>query len=133
MLYCRTSSENMISYWWMKEIYSKLPYHYKKNLKHFYTVHPSMWTRLTAWWFTTFMAPAIKQKLHNIYQVRIITSGVETRIIIKWLHSGERAWQCDLLHWVWHSDVHPGAWHVNKWSQILPAIERDGTTRHFYK
>ena len=29
----RTSSENMISYWWMKEIYSKLPYHYKKNLK----------------------------------------------------------------------------------------------------
>ena len=61
----------MISYWWMKEIYSKLPYHYKKNLKNFYTVHPSMWTRLTAWWFTTFMAPAIKQKLHNIYQVCI--------------------------------------------------------------
>ena len=29
----RTASENMISYWWMKEIYSKLPYHYKKNLK----------------------------------------------------------------------------------------------------
>ena len=29
----RTSSENMISYWWMKEIYSQLPYHYKKNLK----------------------------------------------------------------------------------------------------
>ena len=27
----------MISYWWMKEIYSKLPYHYKKNLKDFYT------------------------------------------------------------------------------------------------
>ena len=81
----RTSSENMISYWWMKEIYSKLPYHYKKNLKgklfvyifcfytppaDFYTVHPSMWTRLTSWWFTTFMAPAIKQKLHNVYEVK---------------------------------------------------------------
>ena len=79
----------MISYWWMKEIYSKLPYHYKKNLKgltswyeiallfhffqDFYTVHPSMWTRLTAWWFSTFMAPAIKQKLHNIYQVGNVT------------------------------------------------------------
>ena len=59
----------MISYWWLKEIYSKLPYHYKKNLKDFYTVHPSMWTRLTSWWFTTFMAPAIKQKLHNVYEV----------------------------------------------------------------
>ena len=34
----------------------------------FYTVHPSMWTRLTSWWFTTFMAPAIKQKLHNVYE-----------------------------------------------------------------
>jgi len=66
----RTSSENMISYWWMKDIYSKLPYHYKKNLKDFYTVHPSMWTRLTSWWFTTFMAPAIKQKLHNVYEVK---------------------------------------------------------------
>ena len=31
--FIRTASENMISYWWMKEIYSKLPYHYKKNLK----------------------------------------------------------------------------------------------------
>ena len=27
-----------------------------------------MWTRLTSWWFTTFMAPAIKQKLHNVYE-----------------------------------------------------------------
>jgi len=72
----RTSSDNMISYWWMKEIYSKLPYHYKKNLKDFYTVHPSMWTRLTAWWFSTFMAPAIKQKLHNIYQVKELDSVI---------------------------------------------------------
>jgi len=63
----RTSSENMISYWWMKEIYSQLPYHYKKNLKDFYTVHPSMWTRITSWWFSTFMAPAIKHKLHNVH------------------------------------------------------------------
>jgi len=70
----RTSNENMISYWWLKEIYSKLPYHYKKNLKDFYTVHPSMWTRLTSWWFTTFMAPAIKQKLHNVYEVKELDS-----------------------------------------------------------
>jgi len=64
----RTSSENMMSYWWIKEIYSQLPYQYKKNLKDFYTVHPSMWTRLTSWWITTFMAPAIKHKLHNIHE-----------------------------------------------------------------
>ena len=29
----RTSSENLISYWWLKEIYSQLPYNYRKNLK----------------------------------------------------------------------------------------------------
>merc|ERR1719474_658938 len=46
----RSSNENMLSYWWMKEIYAQLPYHYKKNLKDFYTVHPTMWTRLTSWW-----------------------------------------------------------------------------------
>ena len=77
----RTSSENMISYWWMKEIYAKLPYHYKKNLKDFYTVHPSMWTRLTSWWFTTFMAPAIKQKLHNVYEVTEIVKYGKIRNI----------------------------------------------------
>jgi len=74
----RTTSENMISYWWMKEIYSQLPYHYKKNLKDFYTVHPSMWTRLTSWWFTTFMAPAIKHKLHNVYEVKELDSIINS-------------------------------------------------------
>jgi len=72
----KTSNENMISYWWLKEIYSQLPYHYKKNLKAFYTVHPSLWTRMTAWWFTTFMAPAIKHKLHNIHEVKELDSVI---------------------------------------------------------
>lgn len=65
----RTSSENYLSYWWMRDIYSKLPYQYRKNLKAFYIVHPSMWTRLTTWWFSTFMAPAIKHKIHNVHAV----------------------------------------------------------------
>ena len=25
-----------------------------------------LWTKMTCWWFTTFMAPAIKQKMHNV-------------------------------------------------------------------
>ncbi len=29
----RTSTENYLSYWWMRDIYSKLPYQYRKNLK----------------------------------------------------------------------------------------------------
>lgn len=74
----KTSSENLISYWWLKEIYSKLPYNYRKNLKAFYTVHPSLWTRMTSWWFSTFMAPAIKHKLHNVYEVKDLDSIINS-------------------------------------------------------
>jgi len=66
----RTGGENYLTYWWMKDIYCRLPYHYKKNLKDFYIVHPSLWTRLTTWWFSTFMAPAIKHKIHNVYAAK---------------------------------------------------------------
>ena len=44
----------------------------------FYTVHPTMWTRLTSWWFTTFMAPAIKHKLHNVYEVKELDSVINS-------------------------------------------------------
>lgn len=62
----RTSRDNIPSYWWIKEVYSALPYKYKKHLKSFYVVHPTMWTKMTTWWFSTFMAPAIKNKIHNV-------------------------------------------------------------------
>jgi len=74
----KTSSENLISYWWLKEIYSQLPYHYRKNLKAFYTVHPSLWTRVTTWWFSTFLAPAIKHKIHNIHEVKELDSVINS-------------------------------------------------------
>jgi hypothetical protein len=74
----RTGSDNYLSYWWIKDIYAKLPYHYKKNLKDFYIVHPSMWTRLTSWWFSTFMAPAIKHKIHNVYAVTELDSIIHS-------------------------------------------------------
>lgn len=39
---------------------------YKKNLKAFYIVHPTFWTKMMTWWFLTFMAPAIKSKVHQL-------------------------------------------------------------------
>lgn len=65
----RTSRENIPSYWWIKEVYNTVPYKYKKNLKAFYVVHPTMWTKMTCWWFSTFMAPAIKNKIHNVHSI----------------------------------------------------------------
>ncbi|CAH1109856.1 unnamed protein product [Psylliodes chrysocephalus] len=61
-----TSSNNYPSFSWLKEVYNVLPYKYKKNLKAFYVVHPTFWTKMMTWWFTTFMAPAIKQKVHSL-------------------------------------------------------------------
>ncbi|KAL7047161.1 hypothetical protein ACKWTF_002811 [Chironomus riparius] len=61
-----TSTNNYPSLAWLKEVYSILPYKYKKNLKAFYIVHPTFWTKMMTWWFTTFMAPAIKHKVHSL-------------------------------------------------------------------
>ncbi|KAG5895555.1 hypothetical protein JTB14_002920 [Gonioctena quinquepunctata] len=61
-----TSGNNYPSFSWLKEVYNVLPYKYKKNLKAFYVVHPTFWTKMMTWWFTTFMAPAIKQKVHSL-------------------------------------------------------------------
>ncbi|VEN62534.1 unnamed protein product [Callosobruchus maculatus] len=53
-----TSNSNYPSFSWLKDVYNVLPYKYKKNLKAFYI--------MMTWWFTTFMAPAIKQKVHSL-------------------------------------------------------------------
>jgi len=69
-----TSNANHPSFTWLREVYNILPYKYKKNLKAFYIVHPTFWTKMTTWWFTTFMAPAIKQKVHSLPGVEYLYS-----------------------------------------------------------
>uniref|UniRef100_T1JKQ9 Macro domain-containing protein n=1 Tax=Strigamia maritima TaxID=126957 RepID=T1JKQ9_STRMM len=61
-----TTSENHSSMAWIRDVYNSLEYKYKKNLKAFYIVHPTFWTKLMCWWFTTFMAPAIKHKVQSL-------------------------------------------------------------------
>ncbi|CAH0605693.1 unnamed protein product [Chrysodeixis includens] len=68
------SSANHPPFWWLKEVYTVLPYKFKKNLKAFYIVHPTFWTKMMTWWFTTFMAPAIKAKVHNLPGVEYLYS-----------------------------------------------------------
>lgn len=51
-------------------------YRYKKNLKAFYIVHPTFWTKMMTWWFTTFMAPAIKHKVHSLPGVEHLYSVI---------------------------------------------------------
>ncbi|XP_054089063.1 protein GDAP2 homolog isoform X1 [Zeugodacus cucurbitae] len=71
-----TSTNNYPSLHWLREVYSILPYKYKKNLKAFYIVHPTFWTKMMTWWFTTFMAPAIKAKVHSLPGVEHLYSAI---------------------------------------------------------
>lgn len=71
-----TNTNNYPSLNWLKEVYSILPYKYKKNLKAFYIVHPTFWTKMMTWWFTTFMAPAIKHKVHSLPGVEHLYSVI---------------------------------------------------------
>lgn len=71
-----TSNANYPSFNWLREVYNILPYKYKKNLKAFYIVHPTFWTKMMTWWFLTFMAPAIKQKVQSLPGVEYLYSVI---------------------------------------------------------
>ncbi|KAL1398994.1 hypothetical protein pipiens_008539 [Culex pipiens pipiens] len=71
-----TGANSCPSLQWLKDVYSILPYKYKKNLKAFYIVHPTFWTKMMTWWFTTFMAPAIKTKVHSLPGVEHLYSAI---------------------------------------------------------
>lgn len=47
----RTNRDNIPHYWWIKHVYNTLSYDYKKRLKAFYVVHPTLWTKMTCWWY----------------------------------------------------------------------------------
>jgi hypothetical protein len=36
-----------------------------------------MWTKMTCWWFSTFMAPAIKNKIHNLQSLQDLSVVVD--------------------------------------------------------
>jgi len=76
ILYFHTLTEgyNHPSMQWMREVYNVLEYKHKKNLKAFYIIHPTFWTKVMTWWFLTFMAPAIKEKVHSLSGIEYLYS-----------------------------------------------------------
>lgn len=59
-----TAKEDLPSFQFVQSVYDTLEYKYKKNLKALYVVHPSFWCRILTWWFTTFTASAIRDKVY---------------------------------------------------------------------
>lgn len=47
------------------------PHSYIRNLSRIYVVHPTWWTKVSAWFVTTFMASDIKPKMQYIDSVSV--------------------------------------------------------------
>ncbi len=77
----RTNRENMPYLWWIREAYAALTYKYKKNLKAFYVVHPTVWSRMTCWWVSTLVTPAVKNKIHNVHSLKELEAVVDVKAL----------------------------------------------------
>ncbi|XP_004365513.1 ganglioside-induced differentiation-associated protein 2 [Capsaspora owczarzaki ATCC 30864] len=64
-----TASENHPDFSWLKQIYQIVDHRYKRNARAIYIVHPTFLTKCVTWFFTTFTASNIKEKVINIENV----------------------------------------------------------------
>ncbi|ESO93247.1 hypothetical protein LOTGIDRAFT_232697 [Lottia gigantea] len=71
-----TSNQNHIPMAYLKLAYNFLDYKFRKHLKAFYIVHPTWWTKLATWFFTTFTATDIKSKLQIVKCVQYLYSKI---------------------------------------------------------
>lgn len=62
-LHSCTGNRNYMSYTQLREFYQTLDYRYKKNLQLMYIVHPTLWSRLSMWWFTTITTSGLSRKV----------------------------------------------------------------------
>ncbi|XP_013421898.1 protein GDAP2 homolog isoform X2 [Lingula anatina] len=61
-----TTGENLPQQAFLKSVYNLVDHKYKKHLKAFYIIHPTFWSRLMTWFFTTFTVSGIKNKVHGL-------------------------------------------------------------------
>ena len=50
---------------------------YRRNLKAFYVVHPTLWARIVTWFFTTFTASSIKGKVHFLSGIQYLYDWID--------------------------------------------------------
>ncbi|KAL5010400.1 hypothetical protein ScPMuIL_012705 [Solemya velum] len=67
-----STSENHPPMNYLKEVYAVLDHKYKKNLRAFFIVHPTWWSKLATWFFTTFTATDIKSKVFSMRGVQFL-------------------------------------------------------------
>ncbi|XP_070567431.1 protein GDAP2 homolog isoform X2 [Ptychodera flava] len=50
---------------WIKQVFNLLDFRWKKNLRAFYIIHPTLWSKVLTWFFTTFTASSLKTRVHT--------------------------------------------------------------------
>ncbi|XP_078698395.1 protein GDAP2 homolog isoform X3 [Branchiostoma floridae x Branchiostoma belcheri] len=59
----QSTDDNQPELSFLRSAYNLLDNKYKKNLKAFYIVHPTFWSRIVTWFFTTFTARSMKDRV----------------------------------------------------------------------
>ncbi|KAJ8311064.1 hypothetical protein KUTeg_011379 [Tegillarca granosa] len=72
----QTTAENHPPMEYLKKVYHLLDDKYKKNLKSFYIIHPTWWSKLVTWFFTTFTASDIKKKVYSMKGVQYLYGSI---------------------------------------------------------
>ncbi|XP_028414953.1 protein GDAP2 homolog [Dendronephthya gigantea] len=65
-------AENHPSTSFIKYVYRMIDNKYVKNLKSLHIVHPTFRSKFMTWWFTTFSAPEVKDKVHFLNGVEFL-------------------------------------------------------------
>jgi len=64
------TSENQPSMSLMKQLYQITDQRYKENLKAIYVIHPTVWSKMFSWLYTTFNLGDVSKKIQNISMLR---------------------------------------------------------------
>ena len=65
-----STSANQPDFSWLQHLYYIFENKYRKNMKTFYVVHPSIWFRLAVWFMSPFLSSGFWKKIVYINNLR---------------------------------------------------------------
>ncbi|XP_022082021.1 protein GDAP2 homolog [Acanthaster planci] len=71
-----STAQNQPELKWLRQVYHTVDKRYRKHLRAFYIVHPTFWSRLVTWYFTTFTASSIKDKVRSLKGVHYLYNTI---------------------------------------------------------
>lgn len=67
-----STTDNQPELSWLKQVYHMVDDRYRRNLRAMYIVHPTFWSKMVSWYFTTFTASDIKSRVHSVGAVHYL-------------------------------------------------------------